>query len=235
MTVSITIAGTALNTFKEWDVVSGARTIVVTLIGDWGRSGWGEGPWSQSGDTWVAAGATFEAQRQAIINGLDSAGSDVNGWNAEVRDKILVASVVRTSSTVVTIILPVIPHYDITSDETITVTIPGAALTGGSGAAATPTFSITADVLPTVTNNDTYLPPTPDYLICDRTGYKVTVDEGLVKEWTGNKVRSKSYEERHPQDFVKVRPEKLKGSPRPEQTDRFVTDVYTEVSLADLD
>jgi hypothetical protein len=93
----------------------------------------------------VADDGTFAAQRQAIIDGLDSAQSEATGWNAEVRDKEVVGAVVRTSDTVVTITLTAAAAYDITADETITVTIPAAALVTSAGALeADETFLISA-------------------------------------------------------------------------------------------
>ncbi len=40
------------------------------------------------------------------------------------------------------------------------------------------------------------------YRICERTGFKVLASK-TRKEWTGRIVRTESYENRHPQDFVK--------------------------------
>ena len=113
--------------FYEDEVVAGGKTISIEL----------------SGDTWVAAGATFNAQRQNIINGLDSAQSELNGWNNDVRDAIAVTTVTRTSDTLVTVTLPAIGTYSITADETITVTVPGTAVTSGSGVTASPTIAVT--------------------------------------------------------------------------------------------
>ena len=109
------------------DVVNGGKQIILTL----------------TGDTWVAAGATFNAQRQAIINGIDSAQAEATGWDAEVKAKEAVTAVVRTSSTVVTITFSAEAAYAITAAETITVTVPAAALTGGAPLVASPTFIIT--------------------------------------------------------------------------------------------
>lgn len=106
------VTGTAVPEVDEVDVVAGGETIILTLIDD----------------EWVAAGATFNAVRQAIIDGLDSAGAELLGWNNEVRDNLPVTAVVRTSATVVTITLTAQAGYDITINETITVTVPGAAL-----------------------------------------------------------------------------------------------------------
>lgn len=128
---AISITGTAVPTQTELDVVTGGKTIILTL----------------AGDTWVTAGAAFDAQRQAIIDGLDSAQSELTGWNNEVRDKEVVTAVARTSSTVVTITLTASASYDITATETITATIPNAALTTGtSDIVGTPAFTVTAVV-----------------------------------------------------------------------------------------
>jgi len=124
---SAVVTGTAVLTIDEADVVSGGKTIIITL----------------TGDTWVASGTTFDAQRQNIIDGLDSAQSEGTGWNAEVRDKEVVGAVVRTSPSVVTITLTAQAAYDVTAQETITVTIPALALVAiGVAVVATPTFTV---------------------------------------------------------------------------------------------
>lgn len=129
---SVAVAGTVVSA-TEADVVAGNKTLRLTL----------------TDDTFVAAGATFNAQRQALIDGLDSAQGEEAGWNAEVRDKEVVTAVVRTSDTVVTVTLTSSPDYNITADETITVTIPAAALVTSVGdLTGAPTFDVTfvADV-----------------------------------------------------------------------------------------
>ncbi len=124
-----TISGTAVDGgLLEIEVVDGGETIIITLIGD----------------TWVASGGTFNGQRQAIIDGLDSDGVEATGWNAEVRDKEVVGAVVRTSNTVVTITLSAAAAYAVDADETITVTVPAAALTGVAEITGDPTFDVTA-------------------------------------------------------------------------------------------
>jgi hypothetical protein len=110
----------------ESDIVAGGNTIVITL----------------ENDTWVSS---FAAVRQAILDGLDSDGSEEFGWNAEVRDKEDVSAVVRTSDTVVTITLSAAADYAIDDDETITVTVPSTAVDGGAEITATPTFTIDAE------------------------------------------------------------------------------------------
>ena len=62
-----------------------------------------------------------------------------------------------------------------------------------------------------------------NYLICQRSGMRVSVAEGLKREWTGLLVRKESYEARNSQDFVRSVAEHQKGSPRPEQVDVFLT------------
>jgi hypothetical protein len=92
----------------------------------------------------VTAGATFDGQRANIIAGLTSAQSELLGWNNVVKALQGVAGVVRTSGTVVTITLDAQITYNITSTETITVTVPSTALTGGGALVATPTFTVSA-------------------------------------------------------------------------------------------
>lgn len=135
--VSAAISGTFASGTTAANVVSGGRTIIITL----------------TGDTWVASGATFNAQRQAIIDGIDSAQSEANGWDAE-RSNIAVTDVVRTSDTVVTITLPALGDYAITSNETLTVTVPGAALTGASPIVASPSIVISTGSISFVFSSD---------------------------------------------------------------------------------
>ena len=84
------LTGTAISDgVLESEIVTGGETIIITL----------------TGDTWVAAGATFDAQRQNIIDGMDSAQVEAAGWDAVVKAGLGVSAVVRTSDTVVTITL----------------------------------------------------------------------------------------------------------------------------------
>ena len=125
---SASVGGTAISSTTEAGILAGGKTITITL----------------ANETWVAAGPAFDAVRQDIINGLDSAQAEVTGWNAEVRDKQGVADVVRTSGTVVTITLDAQAAYEITANETITVTVPATAVTGASPIVAIPTFDVGA-------------------------------------------------------------------------------------------
>ncbi len=115
-----TITGT-LDGGTSRTITGGSSTIIITL----------------DADTWVTSGATFNAQRQNIIDGLDAASSPTTttggGWNDRLRDFNLdVTDVVRTSDTVVTITVPQTSTYDIKATENITVTIPASALTQSS-------------------------------------------------------------------------------------------------------
>ena len=62
-----------------------------------------------------------------------------------------------------------------------------------------------------------------DWLItCDRTGYVVYASDS-VQEWTGRRVRRDSFENRHPQDFVRGIPDDQTVSfARPEHPDVFL-------------
>ncbi len=127
------LTGTVAPSALESEVVAGGETIILTL----------------ANDTWLATGAPFDGSRQGIIDGLVSAGGEAAGWNAEVGPAIPVGNVVRTSDTVVTITLPAVAGYVITANETVTATIPAAALTtSSSDVVAVPTFDLTNETPP---------------------------------------------------------------------------------------
>ena len=68
--------------------------------------------------------------------------------------------------------------------------------------------------------------------ICDRTGQKIKASWSR-KEWTGNVVRSQSWEPRHPQDLIRSIPDRQDvPDPRPEQTDTFLA--VGDVRASDL-
>ncbi len=87
-------------------------------------------------------GGRFDVVRQSIINGIDSAQSEGTGWDAVVKAGLATTSVVRTSDTVVTVTLSAFGSYNITAQETITVTVPAGALVGAAQIVASPTFTI---------------------------------------------------------------------------------------------
>ena len=118
----------SVGALTEVSIVAGGQTIVIDL----------------TNDTWVASGAAFDAERQNIINGLNSAQSEASGWNAVVRALQGISGVVRTSNTEVTITLDAQATYDITANETITVTVPSTAVNSALTLVGAPTFDVTA-------------------------------------------------------------------------------------------
>lgn len=124
--------GTMVPTSTETNIVDSGRTLIQTL----------------TGDTYAAAGTGpigSTADSQAFIDGIVSAQSEANGWNAE-RSNISTTDLVRTSDTVATLTLPALGSYAITATETLEHTIPAAVLvTSTSAIVATPTFTITPD------------------------------------------------------------------------------------------
>ena len=126
---SAAITGTATASISETDIVAGGKTIIITL----------------TNDIWVAGTpGPFDSERQNIINGLDSAQSEILGWDNVVKALQGVAGVVRTSDTVVTITLDAQITYNITATETITVTVPSTALSGATVLTGSPTFTVSA-------------------------------------------------------------------------------------------
>lgn len=124
------LTGTATDSIGEEDVATGGKTIIITL----------------TNATWVASGATFDAQRQNIIDGITADGAETDGWNNIVRDSELdVTDVARITDTVVTVTLPAAASYDITADETITVTVPASAISEDEAIVASPTFTVTRE------------------------------------------------------------------------------------------
>lgn len=125
--VSAALTGTITASVNEADIVTGGKTLIITL----------------TGDTWIAAGAgSFDLQRDEIIAGVTSAQSEATGWNLVPKILQSLGGVVRTSDTVVTITWDAFATYNITAQETITVTVPSTALAGGNGLVATPTFTV---------------------------------------------------------------------------------------------
>ena len=122
------LSGTLVSSAREGEILAGGKTLVITLTDDiWGPS----------------VGAD-NAITTAVINGIDSAQAETTGWDAVVKAGLTFNEVVRSSDTVVTITLPGFASYDITAPETITVTVPIAAVAGGEDIVATPAFGISA-------------------------------------------------------------------------------------------
>ncbi|MDA0269545.1 MAG: IPT/TIG domain-containing protein [Chloroflexi bacterium] len=151
LTVTVDATGQAQGTSAAFDIVAAAATAAITGTIQAGNNteghivaGGGTIIITLTNDTWVADDGTFAAQRQNIINGISSAQAEGTGWNAVVRAGLVVGNVVRTSATVVTVTLPAFATYNITANETVTVTVPGTAVTGGNPIVAAPTFNILA-------------------------------------------------------------------------------------------
>ena len=86
-----------------------------------------------------------------------------------------------------------------------------------------------------VTNSGATTDVPSNYLICARTGFKIPVSDGLVRDGYGQWVRASSAEQRHPQDRIRSRGgEKQRGSVSPEQTNRFVGTEIDTVTADDL-
>ncbi len=184
-----------------------------------------------SGNTW-ATGTTFNDGRAALIQGFDSDGVELGGWNNEVRDKLSVASVTRVSDETVSIIFPPSSGFTIDANETVTLTIPPSILSGFTEIVATPTFVVTADTLSgtEIVNADTSTAEPTNYEQCDRSGFRQWPGE-LIRNWDNVYTRRKSVDERHPQLMIKSVSENLKGSVSPEGDDTFLTE---DVKAEDL-
>ena len=121
------LTGTITASVNESDIVAGGKTLIITL----------------TDDEWIAAGAaSFDLQRDEIIAGCDSAQSEATGWDLVPKATQSLGGVVRTSASVVTITWDAFATYNISAQETITVTVPAAATVAGVGPVATPTFTI---------------------------------------------------------------------------------------------
>ena len=124
---TVTVGGTTVPTAYNTEIVSGGETVLVTLGGDY----------------WMADGTPFNAIRQDLIDGLDSAQSEAGGWNIQVRDNLPTTAVVRSNDQLVTITLTAQAGYSITAPETITVTVPASAMaTQVDPLTGVPTFQI---------------------------------------------------------------------------------------------
>jgi hypothetical protein len=124
---NITVSGTAVPTATEAQIVTGGRTVILTL----------------NTGKWIPSGTLFNAQRTAIRNGLDSAQAEATGWDALIATIAPAANVVRTNDKTVTITLQPAATYAIGANETITVTVPYAAIEFcKANVVASPTFTI---------------------------------------------------------------------------------------------
>ena len=125
--ISAAVTGTITSSVLESEVVTGGKTIIVTL----------------TNETWDAAIGQDNSQTTALINGIDSAQSESNGWDVTVNAALDFNDVDRTIDTVVTVTMPAVAGYLITADETITVTAPATAVVGINAIVGSPTFAAT--------------------------------------------------------------------------------------------
>ena len=126
---SAALTGTATASIDEDDIVTGGKTIILTLTDDTFVTG-------TSSEDGIAAGSDS-----------DVAASGTN-WDSLIKGDLDNADVVLSGgNTVATITLPTYASYDTDEQETITWTIPAASLTtSGDPIVATPTFTIDAVV-----------------------------------------------------------------------------------------
>ena len=78
---------------------------------------------------------------RALLSGVRSAQSEPAGWNAIVVPALRELNVARTG-TLVLVTIPRVPTYDITAPETISLTLPAAAVASGQRILVTPSFVI---------------------------------------------------------------------------------------------
>ena len=112
------LTGTAVPDATEAEIVTGGETIIATLDAD-----------TVKNRIWDTTIGNDNALTTSILAGLDSAQSETNGWDAEVKANLSYTDLTRTSPTVLTLTLPVAASYNIAADETITWTFPDEAIT----------------------------------------------------------------------------------------------------------
>lgn len=122
--ITAAITGTATASITESDIVTGGKTVILTL----------------TGDTFVT-GTTSE---DGIAAGSDSDKTGANKWDALIKSDLDNTDVVLSGgNTIATITLPAYASYDTDEQETITWTIPAASLTTSADPiVASPTFTV---------------------------------------------------------------------------------------------
>lgn len=102
---------------------------------------------------------------------------------------------------------------------------------GFIGTVVDPVVAVPFDPGTPILNSNATTAVPANYRVCDRTGYRIAVNEPFRMEWSGNMVRKRSLDQRHPQDHLFSKPELQKGSPAGEGEDTFIDD---PVSAEDL-
>lgn len=114
--------GTMADGATETEVDAGTQSIIVTITGDTLN--------------------TFDASIEADIKaGCDADGAEASGWNAQIRDPVgSTMTITRDSATQYTI-SAITPdeEYNITANETVTVTVPASALVTSTSDLVCPT------------------------------------------------------------------------------------------------
>ena len=113
------------------------------------------------GATWAASGATFDAERQNIINGLTGSLGTSTDWNTAVRDNMAVTEVVRTDDDTVTITFAAHTGYaPSAASETVSISIPASAHSGSTAITPLPSTFVVDEIpfqftsfTPTLANN----------------------------------------------------------------------------------
>ena len=81
-----------------------------------------------------------------------------------------------------------------------------------------------------ITNSNATTSVPVNYVICDRTGFRL-IPDNLVKDGYGGMVRKSSVDPVHPQDRVRGVTERQKGSVSPEGDDTFISTAITPDDL----
>lgn len=120
---TVTLGGGLAVGVTEADIVTGSQTATFTLSGP-------------PGDTWLSTLGDDIQCTTDFLNGLDSAQSEAAGWDAKLKPSgggiLAFSDLTRTSTVLMTLVLPAVATYDITSTEIITPTIPACAFTTGT-------------------------------------------------------------------------------------------------------
>ena len=94
------------------------------------------------GDSWVAAGATFDAQRQTIIDAQVAApGTEASGWPLLLAS-LAVTDVTRVSDTQVQIAIPAVTGLSLRNPLDVTFNAPASALVSGVALSAVDTMTV---------------------------------------------------------------------------------------------
>ena len=205
---------------NETSVARNQNSIILVLAGH-----------THAGDSFLPL---TSAIAQDIIDGLTSAQNEDDGWNNRVRDQLQTPSVTRVSDGIMRIDLPAFGAYSITANETVTATLPASAFTLGAAIAANPTITVTnvAVVGTAITNSDSTDSVTSNYVIDDRTGFKMYPGE-LVKDGhiPGFMTSKKAHDPKQPQENIRSVGDRQRGPESPELDNTFIE---TAISSDDL-